>query len=266
MAVSNALNLSMAFSTQYPASSLAFNLSNSFISGGTPGNANSFLKAPGTTGSCTWAVPTFSPSNATITTPITAPSFVNGASSTVASFLSANTLGILCFNSTISTVSMGSSVRTIFADGGSNILGQSIVISSTGGLSAVTRVNGATTISISAASRFTSTVSTGELPSLRINTVTTGTVGSRAAFTLPATSVVGDYLDLVPCSLTAGVYRISQAAGQYIILGGLGITTVGTGGYIESNGIGVSISLICIENNLGWAVCGNFLSSSLTIV
>lgn len=263
MAYSNALNLSMAFSGQYPASSLAFNLSNSFISGGTPGNANSFLKAPGSTGSCTWAIPTFSPSNCTITTPITAPSLCMASSSTVVTYFSATNYGILALNSTMGTLSFATSLRTIFSSNTSNIAAGAITVSGAGGLSTITRTNSSSGIALTASTRFASGTSTGTLD---VNRVFIVTGGSPATFTLPSTSAVGDYIYLTPASTTAGTYIVSQTAGQYLIAGSLGTTTVGTGGYIQSTTIGVSLQMICVEANLGWAVCGGFLSSSFTIV
>jgi len=263
MTYANALNLSMEFSNQYPASALNFNLTTTFTSGGTPGNANSFLKAPGSTGSCTWAIPTFSPSNCTITTPITAPSLCMASSSTVVTYFSATNYGILALNSTMGTLSFATSLRTVFSNNTSSMAAGAITVSAAGGLSTITRTNSSSGIALTASTRFGSGTSTG---SLDVNRVFIVTGGSPATFTLPTTSAVGDYIYLTPASTTDATYKVSQAAGQYIIVGSLGTTTVGTSGYIQSTTIGVSLQMICVEANLGWAICGGFLSSSLTIV
>lgn len=83
---------------------------------------------------------------------------------------------------------------------------------------------------------------------------------------LPATSAVGDVIWITNSDATStNRYKITQAAGQYIRIGS-SISTVGTGGYIQSNGANVSVHLICTEANLGWAAIGSPTSPGFTVV
>lgn len=83
---------------------------------------------------------------------------------------------------------------------------------------------------------------------------------------LPATSVVGDVIWITNSDTTSSNrYRITQAEGQYIRIGS-SISTVGSGGYIESNGANVSVHLICTEANLGWAAISSPTSPGFTVV
>lgn len=96
-----------------------------------------------------------------------------------------------------------------------------------------------------------------------------GDPATPSTITLPSTSAVGDFIYLGPFQANAtsfgGAVRIAQQANQYIKVGA-STTTVGTGGYIQNNTGGVlSVMLICIEANLGWALLGN-PPSNLSIV
>lgn len=83
---------------------------------------------------------------------------------------------------------------------------------------------------------------------------------------LPASSNVGDVIWITNSDATStNRYKITQAAGQYIRIGS-SISTVGTGGYIQSNGANVSVHLICTEANLGWAAIGSPTSPGFTVV
>lgn len=96
-----------------------------------------------------------------------------------------------------------------------------------------------------------------------------GDPATPATITLPSTSAVGDFIYLGPyignATASANAMRIAQQANQYIKVGA-STTTVGTSGYIQNNTGGVlSVMLICIEANLGWALLGN-PPSNLSIV
>jgi len=74
------------------------------------------------------------------------------------------------------------------------------------------------------------------------------TSGSQV-FTLPATSLIGDAIEIL---LNGGTsWRINQDSGQSIIIN-TETTTIGTGGSITSTGVGQAIRLICVEPNTKW--------------
>jgi hypothetical protein len=87
------------------------------------------------------------------------------------------------------------------------------------------------------------------------------TSGAALSLLLPATSVVGEsiviYLD------GATQFSVTQNAGQSIRLGNQ-VTTVGVGGSLSSTQQGDSVTLICKEDDVSWAVLGSH--GNLTIV
>ena len=68
-------------------------------------------------------------------------------------------------------------------------------------------------------------------------------------FTLPATSAVGDTIEVLLASGTS--WQIAQAAGQSIVVNGSN-TTVGAGGSITTTGAGQAIKLTCVTANTKW--------------
>lgn len=81
---------------------------------------------------------------------------------------------------------------------------------------------------------------------------------SLITFTLPATSAIGDFVEIN--GKAAGLYTIAQAAGQQIRFGNLA-STVGVGGSVSSTLQYDCIRLRCITANTTWVVVssvGNF--------
>lgn len=79
------------------------------------------------------------------------------------------------------------------------------------------------------------------------------------ALLLPATSVVGDKIEIVVAGGTS--FQVTQAAGQQIFVGASS-TTTGTGGSITATGNGYAIRLVCSTANLIWyatSFIGNIL-------
>lgn len=73
----------------------------------------------------------------------------------------------------------------------------------------------------------------------------------RVAVTLPATAAVGQRVEII--GKGGGGWRLEQNANQYAILGSR-ISTVGTGGAIESTYAMDCIVLRCTTANIGWTV------------
>jgi hypothetical protein len=78
------------------------------------------------------------------------------------------------------------------------------------------------------------------------------TAAALQTLTLPATSAVGDVIEVIRPS-GAGGWRIAQTAGQQVRTG-TNATTVGTGGSLTSTGIGDCIHLVCTTANTIWIV------------
>lgn len=86
--------------------------------------------------------------------------------------------------------------------------------------------------------------------------------GGGVAFSLPATSSLGDVFTIVGLS---GVWSITQGAGQQINIGA-GATTVGVGGSITAAAATDSACFVCTVANLNWQVIGAPQSAGFTIV
>lgn len=77
------------------------------------------------------------------------------------------------------------------------------------------------------------------------------TGGTNLALALPATSAVGDNIEV---SLQGSAsWSITQGAGQQIKMGNTA-TTAGVGGSLTSNQQGDSIRMVCLTTNLVWVV------------
>lgn len=270
MARSNGLNLNLANCVNYPASSIAFNITTPLVGASTPGNTFSFLKAPGSTGSCVWTGPTFSPSNARISYPLAANSLAYGGSSSTITYFSSGTQGgIVVLNS--SPAVTGANSQDVTLIGGSSSIGgnepSATAAATTSGFQSFTKTNLTTGYRLDCLLYTTSTTG-GSIVVNQNYRSTSGTSGAPQSFSLPSTSAVGDCIRFCSPTTTGtqGYYRITQASGQYILAGNLGQTTTGASGYIQNSGRGVGLELVCIEANLGWAVCGAPNNPGLTIV
>lgn len=84
---------------------------------------------------------------------------------------------------------------------------------------------------------------------------------SRLLLSLPATSVVGDTIQI--STINSNGWRITQSAGQKINIGNFS-TTLGASGYIESTNLGDWIELTCYVANTSWIALGNH--GNITIV
>jgi hypothetical protein len=94
---------------------------------------------------------------------------------------------------------------------------------------------------------------------MAVNTGYTSDAGaSLITFTLPATSAIGDWVEIN--GKGAGLYTIAQAAGQQIVFGNVS-STLGVGGSVSSQLVSDNIKLRCITANTIWTVVssqGNF--------
>lgn len=90
--------------------------------------------------------------------------------------------------------------------------------------------------------------------------------GSRVHAALPtANATVGSTLELSNGQNAAGGWRVTQAAGQSIILPDGTSTTTGSGGYIESTQPESTVMLVCVTANTIWRVVrtgGEFVDQS----
>jgi hypothetical protein len=86
-----------------------------------------------------------------------------------------------------------------------------------------------------------------------------GYIANNAALvtlTLPTTCALGEQMAVV--GKGAGGWKIAQNAGQWMVHGTRNdITTVGTGGYMESLYYGAAVVLTCMTANTTWSVMGN---------
>ena len=85
--------------------------------------------------------------------------------------------------------------------------------------------------------------------------------GTLLTLTLPTTSAVGTSVRVA--GMNAGLWKIAQAAGQYIKFGNQN-TTTGTGGYLASVLTYDAVELICIVADTGWTVVSSL--GNITIV
>lgn len=77
------------------------------------------------------------------------------------------------------------------------------------------------------------------------------TGGGALALALPATSAVGDNIEVSLQGSTS--WSITQGAGQQLIMGNQQ-TTAGVGGSLTSTQQGDSIRMVCLTTNLQWVV------------
>jgi len=94
---------------------------------------------------------------------------------------------------------------------------------------------------------------TGASASMAIKSGYIANHGSLCSLLLPATSTVGDMIALQ--GKNAGLFRVTQNAGQTIHFG-TDNTTTGISGYLQSTNSYDSFILLCITDNTDWAVLG----------
>jgi polyribonucleotide nucleotidyltransferase len=119
--------------------------------------------------------------------------------------------------------------------------------------------NGAGTITISSSGSAGWVDQTTATVTMAVNTGYTADAGaSLITFTLPATSAIGDFVEIN--GKGSGLYTIAQASGQQIHFGNLASTS-GAGGTVSSTLQFDCIRLRCITANTIWVVVsavGNF--------
>jgi len=86
---------------------------------------------------------------------------------------------------------------------------------------------------------------------MAVDTGSLANKGTLLTLTLPATSAVGKTVRVA--GMNAGLWKIAQAASQYIKFGNT-TTTTGAGGSLASTLTYDAVELVCIEANVGWTV------------
>jgi len=123
--------------------------------------------------------------------------------------------------------------------------------------------NGAASITISSNGAIPWVDETGSSVTMNVNTGYTSDDGaSLVTFTLPATSSIGDFVEIN--GKGSGLWTIAQAAGQQIHVSG-SATTSGVGGSLSSVGQYDNVRLRCLTANTIWTVVSQ-QSAGLTIV
>jgi hypothetical protein len=82
-------------------------------------------------------------------------------------------------------------------------------------------------------------------------------------FTLPATSSVGDILQIVGSALNTGGWKITYTTGQ-IIWGPAGSSTVTTGNAASAAAAAQSLTMVCVVANTTWVITANSGTITLT--
>lgn len=125
--------------------------------------------------------------------------------------------------------------------------------------------NGAGSISIAATglAGFSWTTVSGTSQAMLSNNGYISNNAGLVTLTLPATSTVGDEIDII--GKGAGGWSIAQGAGQQIVVGNTS-STVGAGGSVASTNAKDSLQIICTAANTEWSVLGAPQSLGLTIV
>jgi len=85
--------------------------------------------------------------------------------------------------------------------------------------------------------------------------------GTLLSMALPATSVTGKPIRI--SGMNAGLWKITQAAGQVIHFGDVS-TTTGTGGYIASTLMRDAVELVCVVADTEWNVISSV--GNITVV
>lgn len=125
--------------------------------------------------------------------------------------------------------------------------------------------NGAGSISIAATglAGFSWTTVSGTSQAMLSNNGYIANNSGLVTLSLPATSVVGDEIDII--GKGSGGWSISQGSGQQIVIGNAASTS-GASGSVSSTNAKDSITLICTATNTEWTALGAPQSLGLTIV
>lgn len=176
------------------------------------------------------------------------------ASTTISQFLyssSANVVaGLATANSaTIVTSSTGVPAMTASLTNGQIVIGSSAATPTPGTITAglgVTVTNGAASITIATSGGgLTWTDVTGATQTVVANNGYLADRGGGVAFTLPASSTIGDVFRIVGVQ---GSWSLAQAANQQVKFGNVS-TTVGAGGSLASTDAGDSIELVATNTS-----------------
>lgn len=114
----------------------------------------------------------------------------------------------------------------------------------------VTITNGAGTIDLSAAPGIVWSVITDASKTVVVNEAYFANRAGTVAFTLPATSSVGDTFEIAQM-MTGQVWTLAQNAGQTIYVGNTN-TTTGVGGSLAATGDGDWIKCVCRVDDTDW--------------
>lgn len=106
------------------------------------------------------------------------------------------------------------------------------------------------------------TVVTGATQVIAVNNGYISNRASNIAYSLPATSAVGDIFEITNINTALG-WTVTQAAGQQIRVGNA-TTTLGAGGSLSSLALGDSVRCVCTVANTIWTTLS--LVGNLTIV
>ena len=119
---------------------------------------------------------------------------------------------------------------------------------------------GSITLSATGLAGFSWTVVTGTSQNMLSNNGYIANNGSLVTLNLPATSAVGDEIDII--GKGAGGWLVQGVAGQTIVLGS---ATTSSGGSVASTQAKDSFYMICTVANLEWTIASGPISAGLTI-
>lgn len=146
-----------------------------------------------------------------------------------------------------------------------------IIIGSTGAIPVRTTLtagsniiitNGPGSITIASSGNVTWTEVTGATQAIAVNNGYIANNGGGVAFSLPATSAVGDTFSIVG---KAGIWSITQGAGQQLNVGSTS-TTLGAGGSLTAANATDSVNFVCITANTIWQVVGGPQTAGFVLV
>jgi len=192
---------------------------------------------------------------------------VGGNNITTTGTPGSNEISVAVTGTTDHTVQVGNATGSLTslaaATNGQLIIGSTGADPSVAALTAgtgITITNGAGSITIDAAAGITWSV-VGASGTLAVNTGSICTTGAALSFALPATSSVGDVIELVLDGSTS--WTITQGAGQYVRVGSSS-TTVGAGGSLTTTLRGDAIKIVCVVADTAWVTTS--MMGNLTVV
>lgn len=255
MAKANGINLNLTFYTGYPLASAVGNLPRTKMNSGTNGVTGYYWNGSATgvwvspfgalrmngssSGACQY-------SGTSILSTITGYTFVSSSNLGVPSYVGGN-----------------SGTTILYGASGPVAAGFGAATANGAGIGVAPRLNRGSGFMSIETLPFTSVVAT---TTTAMNAAGTRIIANNASTRVVLTSasaVVGAIFTI--SGLGAAGWRVSQSAGQQIIVGSTA-TTVGTGGYIQSTNQYDSVEIVCIVAGTTFSVCGQAQSSGLTIV